>query len=95
MKRNLKCLGKRREKGMGRERRWRGERKRKGMVEGLKTGKLIELKHFLYTDFTAKNYFRDLSPRLGYRFHHLTKIKTHLNTTPIGQISDKQVKISR
>ena len=51
----------------------------------------IGLKRFLDTDFTTKNYFRALDPRCGYRFHHLIKIKTYLNTTLIGQIRDKQV----
>lgn len=49
------------------------------------------MKRFLDTDFTTKNYSRALNLRLGYKFHHLIKTKTHLNTTLIGLIRDKQV----
>ena len=53
----------------------------------------IELKRFLDTDFNTKNCFSALNLRLEYRFHHLIKTKTHLNTTLIGLIRYKQVEI--
>lgn len=82
----------RKERECGVEKWWRvGERK----TRELETRKSIELKRFLDTDFTTKNYFRALNLRLGYRFHHLIKIKTHLNTTLIGLIRDKQVENSK
>lgn len=98
MKRKLKCLGEKRGDGMGKQGRWR---ERKGEFKALKKEikalnlVSIELKRFLDTDFTTKNCFRTLNPILGYRFHHLIKIKTLLNTTLIGLIRDKQVEISR
>jgi len=63
-------------------------------TEKLETGVSIELKRFLDTDFTTKNYFRALDLRLEYWFHHLIKIKTHLITTLISLIRDKQVENS-
>ena len=46
---------------------------------------------FLWYRFHHKECFRALNHRLGYRFYHLIKIKTHLNTTLIGRIGDKQI----
>ena len=82
---------------MGNQGRWC---ERKGEFKALKKEikalnlVLIEVKRFLDTYFTTKNCFKALIPRLGYKFHHLINIKTHLNTTLIGLIRDKQVEIS-
>jgi len=84
----------RREDDMGKQLKWRGEGRRKECLEQGSmawTERSIKLKRFLDIDFTSKNCFKALNPRLGYRFHHLIKIKTHLNTTLIGRIRDKQV----
>ena len=94
MKGKLKCLGEKRGDGVGKQGRWR---ERKGEFKALKKEikalnlVSIELKCFLGLDFTSKNCFRALNTTFGYRFHHLIKIKTHLNTTLIGRIRDKQV----
>ena len=60
-------------------------------VQWFETERSIERKCFLDADFTTKNCFRALNPRLRYRFHHLIKTKTNLNTTLIDRIRDKQV----
>ena len=87
MKGKLKCLVKRERmawesKGNGVEK--GREKSALNKVQWLEIERSIELKRFLHTDFTTKNCFRALNPRLGYRFNHLIKIKTYLNTTLIG-----------
>ena len=85
MKGKLKSI----EKGKGV---WHGKRNgmgRKRRMRELGNKKSIKLKCFLDIDFTTKNCFRAPKLRIGYRFHHLIKIKTHLNTTLIGLVRDK------
>jgi len=87
MKGKLRCLGEKRGDGGEKRGRWH---ERKGEFKALKKEiqalnlVSIERKHFLDTDFTTKNCFRALNPRLRYKFHHPLKTETHLNTTLIG-----------
>ena len=92
MKGKLKCLVAEENmawesKGNGTQR--EGEKSALNKVQWLETERSLKLKRALDINFTIKNYFKALNSRLGYRFYHLIKIKTHLNTTLICQIRDK------